>query len=41
MKHSLDPKNSADGNATSLSADGCTNLEMYLNEVAGNTVRWK
>jgi hypothetical protein len=29
--HKLNPDNAADGNATTLSADGYTNLEVYLN----------
>lgn len=34
--HGLDPSNAADGNATNLSRIGYTNLEMYLNELAGD-----
>ncbi len=40
-RHGLDPGNSSDGNATGLSPDGYTNLEMYLNEAAGDPVRWR
>ena len=37
--HKLDPNNAEDRNYTTLSSDGYTNLEMYLNELAGdNTV---
>jgi pectate lyase len=38
--HGLDPSNKEDGNETSLSADGYTNLEMYLNELAVDPVKW-
>ncbi len=34
--HGLDPSDPADGNATTLSKVGYTNLEMYLNELAGD-----
>ena len=34
--HGLDPGDPADGNATTLSSVGYTNLEMYLNELAGD-----
>jgi len=34
--HGLDPSNKEDGNKTNMSADGYTNLEMYLNELAGD-----
>ncbi len=34
--HGLNPDDSADGNATNLSKVGYTNLEMYLNELAGD-----
>jgi hypothetical protein len=37
-KHSLNPKNAEDRNATNLSKDGYTNLEMYLNEMAGDVI---
>ena len=33
--HGLNPEDPADGNATTLSKVGYTNLEMYLNELAG------
>ena len=39
--HGLDPNNKSDGNGIHLSPDGYTNLEMYLNELSGNPVRWK
>lgn len=35
-KHGLNPEDPADGNATNLSKLGYTNLEMYLNELAGD-----
>lgn len=38
--HALDPANPADGNHTRLSTEGFTNLEMYLNELAGDPVRF-
>ena len=38
--HGLDPSNKNDGKKTNLSADGYTNLEMYLNELAGDPVKW-
>jgi hypothetical protein len=38
--HGLDPSNKNDGNETDLSAEGYTNLEMYLNELAGDPVKW-
>jgi hypothetical protein len=38
-KHGLDPKKD-DASKTGLSADGYTNLEMYLNELAGDPVKW-
>ena len=34
--HGLNPSDAADGNATTLSQVGYTNLEMYLNELAGD-----
>lgn len=37
----LDPNNPADGNAATLSPDGYTNLEMYLNELAGDPVAYR
>jgi len=39
-KHGLDPSNKDDGNKMNLSADGYTNLEMYLNELARDPVKW-
>ena len=36
--HGLNPNDSGDGSAVSLSADGYTNVEMYLNELAGDSV---
>ena len=36
--HGLNPNDSGDGSAVSLSADGYTNVEMYLNELAGDPV---
>jgi pectate lyase len=38
--HGLDPSNKDDGKKTKLSAEGYTNLEMYLNELAGDPVKW-
>ena len=38
--HGLDPSNKDDGKKTNLSADSYTNLEMYLNELAGDPVKW-
>jgi pectate lyase len=38
--HGLDPSNKGDGKKTNLSADSYTNLEMYLNELAGDPVKW-
>ena len=38
--HGLDPSNKDDGNKANLSAEGYTNLEMYLNELAGDPVKW-
>ncbi len=32
----LNPSNASDGNKTNLSTEGYTNLEMYLNELAGD-----
>ena len=34
-KHSLNPNDPADGNGTTLSTEGYTNLEMYLNGLSG------
>jgi hypothetical protein len=39
-KHGLNPKKD-DANKTNLSADGYTNLEMYLNELAKDPVKYK
>ncbi|MBQ3914973.1 MAG: carbohydrate-binding protein, partial [Ruminococcus sp.] len=36
--HGLDPNNSSDGSIVSLSPDDYTNVELYLNELAGDTV---
>ncbi len=36
--HGLNPNNAADGAAVSLSGDDYTNLELYLNELAGDEV---
>jgi pectate lyase len=38
--HGLDASNKDDGNKTNMSAEGYTNLEMYLNELAGDRVKW-
>jgi hypothetical protein len=38
--HGLDPNNADDRNNTNLSLDQYTNLEMYLNELAGDSLRW-
>lgn len=38
--HGLDPENPDDGSIVSLSADDYTNVEMYLNELAGDTVEY-
>jgi hypothetical protein len=37
-KHGLDPNDPTDRNTTTLSAEDYTNLEMYLNELAGDPV---
>jgi hypothetical protein len=34
--HGLSPSDASDGNKTNLSKVGYTNLEMYLNELAGD-----
>jgi len=39
-KHGLNPASKDDADKTTLSADGYTNLEMYLNELAGDPVKW-
>lgn len=38
--HGLNPADAADGNGLNLSPDGYTNVEMYLNELAGDDVRY-
>ncbi|MBQ8960276.1 MAG: carbohydrate-binding protein [Ruminococcus sp.] len=38
--HGLDPNNGSDGAVVSLSGDDYTNLEMYLNELAGDPVQF-
>jgi hypothetical protein len=38
--HGLNPADAEDRNNTNLSPDNYTNLEMYLNELAGDPVRW-
>lgn len=38
--HGLDPDNAKDGAIVSLSGDDYTNLEMYLNELAGDNVEY-
>lgn len=35
-EHGLNPSDPSDGNKTTLSKVGYTNLEMYLNELAGD-----
>jgi pectate lyase len=40
MAHGLNPSNKDDGNKTNLSANGYTHVEMYLNELAGDPVKW-
>ncbi|MEN8906777.1 MAG: cellulose-binding domain-containing protein [Clostridiales bacterium] len=40
-KHSLNPSNSSDRNNTNLSKTGYTNLEMYLNELAGDPIKFQ
>ncbi|MGN0591290.1 exo-alpha-sialidase, partial [Ruminococcus sp.] len=39
-EHGLDPNDAADGAVVSLSADDYTNLELYLNELAGDPVEY-
>jgi len=38
--HGLDPSDGDDGKKTNLSKSGYTHLEMYLNELAGDPVKW-
>lgn len=38
IEHGLNPNDAKDGILTTLSADGYTNVEMYLNELAGDPV---
>lgn len=38
--HGLNPNDASDGNKTTLSADDYTNVEMYLNELAGDPVEY-
>ena len=38
--HGLNPSDAADRNGLQLSADGYTNLEMYLSELAGDAIKW-
>ena len=40
-KYGLNPHDANDRNGTELSADGYTNLEMYLNELAGDPVAFR
>ncbi|MGC4032251.1 MAG: hypothetical protein QM754_11070 [Tepidisphaeraceae bacterium] len=40
-QHKLNPNDPADGKLTTLSAEGYTNLEMYLNELADDHVVFK
>lgn len=37
--HGLDPNNAADGNIITLSDEGYTNVELFLNELAGDDIR--
>jgi pectate lyase len=39
--HGLNPSSAEDRNNTNLSPDNYTNLEIYLNELAADPVRWK
>lgn len=41
IRHGLNPNLASDRNLTNLSAEGYTNLEMYLNELAGDPVVWR
>lgn len=38
--HGLNPNNASDGSIVSLSADDYTNVELYLNELAGDNVEF-
>lgn len=38
--HGLDSEDTTDGNEYTLSPEGYTNIEMYLNELAGDTMLW-
>lgn len=38
--HGLDPSNPADGKVITLSAEGYTNVEMYLNELMNDPLVW-
>jgi hypothetical protein len=40
-KHGLNPDNAGDCSGKELSADGYTNIEMYINELAGDPVVFK
>lgn len=40
IEHGLNPNNASDGSIVSLSADDYTNVEMYLNELAGDNVEY-
>ena len=39
-KHGLNPNDAEDRNGLQLSAEGYTNLEMYLSELAGDNIKW-
>ena len=39
-EHKLNPNDAADGSIISLSAEGYTNVEMYLNELMGDPLVW-
>lgn len=41
IAHGLDPNDPEDRNGFDLSAEGYTNLEMYLHELAGDELIWK
>lgn len=38
--YGLNPDNASDGSGTNLSADGYTNIEMYINQLAGDSVKF-